>query len=92
MMFYLYFQSFNMVLSAKITCKMVITIKKGKVWFSETETKFKFKGASPILFNFYKLLEILVPQESSSFLTTHGKFHSWRVFHLEGITENVPAL
>ena len=47
------------------------------------------KEPSPIFSIFFKLLEILVSQESSYFSHNHSKFHSWKEFHLKDINENV---
>ena len=48
------------------------------------------KEAQSYLFNFFfKLFEILVSHGSSYFPITHVKFHSWKVFRLENINENM---
>ncbi len=45
----------------------------------------------PIASDFFKLLKILVSEESSYFShdITPGEFYSWKVYRLEDINENV---
>ena len=42
-----------------------------------------------LIFPTFLVLEIVVSQETYIFLITYGKFHSWKVFHLKDIIENV---
>ena len=59
--------------------------------FYQLPTK-QVKRAQSDSFNFFfKLLEILVSQESSYFSEKHGTFHSSKVFHLKEINENMPG-
>ena len=50
------------------------------------------KGAQFYLFNFFSnFWRLWYQKKVNIFLITHGKFHSWKVFHLEDINENVPG-
>ena len=49
---------------------------------------------SPVFFFFYfvsNLWRFWYDKKAHIFLITHGKFHSWKVFRLEDINENMPC-
>ena len=50
-----------------------------------------FLDLSLFIYFFPKLLEILISEEGSFFLITHGKFHSWKVFNFLDIAKNMPT-
>ena len=50
---------------------------------------FRIKEAQTDFFNF--IWNILYHKKAHIFLITHGKFHGWKVFHLEDIDVNVPG-
>ena len=51
-----------------------------------------FKGAQSDLFNFFSnVWRFWYQKKADIFVTTHDKFHSWKVFCLEDTNENVPG-
>ena len=60
--------------------------------FLKSITSFILKKLSPIFFNFFpNFLRFWYHMKAHIFLTTHGKFHHWKVFHLKDINENVSS-
>ena len=51
--------------------------------------KYPLKEPSPIFSTFPNFLRYLCHKEAHSFLISHAKFHSWKVFRLGEINENV---
>ena len=50
------------------------------------------KGAQSDFFNFLKnFWRFWYHKKAHIFLITHGKFHSWKLFRLEGISEKVSS-
>ena len=51
-----------------------------------------FKGAQSNLYNcFSNIYRFYYHKKAHTFLIIHGKFHSWKMFHLEDFNENVPG-
>ena len=56
--------------------------------FSETLKK-ALSNFSDIFVKLFK--DFGITKKPNIFLIIHGEFHSWKVFHLEDINENVPG-